>query len=148
MQTECVYTLYVRTGSIIRAGTDSIISVILGDASGKSVWIPNLQDWGLMGPNHDYFERGNTDIFTGLGKCISQPICRLNLTSDGSGDHHGWFCDYVELSSSAPYRSCSQSTFYVNQWLANDVPPYKLSAYVDGCRVKNGGGRSGGNDSE
>ncbi|CAI9092019.1 OLC1v1027151C1 [Oldenlandia corymbosa var. corymbosa] len=132
--TDCVYTLYVQTGGIIKAGTDSQISVTLGDAKGRSVWIPNLQDWGLMGPDHDYYERGNLDIFTGRGPCISSPICRLNLTSDGSGAHHGWYCNYIEVTSTGPHKACSQSIFYVNQWLATDAPPYQLTAILDGCK--------------
>ncbi|XP_049396579.1 PLAT domain-containing protein 3-like [Solanum stenotomum] len=133
---ECVYTLYVRTGSIIKGGTDSKISVTLGDASGKSVWIPDLEKWGLMGPNYDYYERGNVDIFTGRGKCLSTPICRLNVTSDGSGDHHGWFLDYVETTFTGPHMQCNQTIFYVEQWLASDAPPYELSVSLDGCKKK------------
>ncbi|KAI3458319.1 hypothetical protein Pfo_014982 [Paulownia fortunei] len=133
---DCVYTLYVQTGSVIKGGTDSSISITLGDSNGKSVWIPNLKDWGLMGRKHDYFERENLDIFTGRGPCIGTPICRLNVTSDGSGAHHGWFCDFVEVTSTGPHKSCSQSIFYVDQWLASDAPPYQLSAVLDGCHQK------------
>ncbi|KAK4431667.1 PLAT domain-containing protein 1 [Sesamum alatum] len=141
-QGECVYTLYVQTGSIIKAGTDARISIALGDSSGGSVWIPDLKEWGLMGRKHDYFERGNLDMFTGRGPCIGRPICRLNVTSDGSGHHHGWFCDYVEVTSTGPHMGCGQSIFYVDQWLALDAPPYQLSAVIDGCHQKahwNGG---------
>lgn len=134
MQNECVYTLYVQTGSIIKAGTDAGISVTLGDGGGKSVWIPNLRAWGLMGRGHDYFERGNLDIFTGRGQCLRPPICRLNLTSDGAGAHHGWFVDYIEVTFTGPHKPCSQSIFYVDQWLADDAPPYELSAVLDGCK--------------
>lgn len=132
-QRDCVYTLYVKTGSIIKAGTDAQIGVTLGDASGRSVWVPNLKPWGLMGPTHDYFERSNLDIFSGRGPCIGSPICRLNLTSDGAGAHHGWFCDYVEVTSTGPHKHCSQTIFYVDQWLADDAPPFLLTAVVDGC---------------
>ncbi|CAI9762346.1 unnamed protein product [Fraxinus pennsylvanica] len=146
---ECVYTLYVQTGSVVRAGTDSKISVVLGDPKGNSVWIPNLKGWGLMGRSHDYFERGNLDIFTGRGPCMESPVCRLNLTSDGSGTHHGWlnltsdgsgthhgwFCEYVEVTSTGPHRGCSQSIFYVDQWLATDTPPHQLTTVLDGCRL-------------
>lgn len=129
-----MYTLYIQTGGIIGAGTNSRISATLGDSSGRSVWIQNLRDWGLMGPNYDYFERGNLDIFSGRGPCISHPVCRLNLTSDGSGTHHGWFCDFVELTSTGPHKACTQSLFYVDQWLATDAPPYQLTAVLDGCQ--------------
>lgn len=86
-----------------------------------------------MGHSHDYFERGNLDIFTGLGPCVGAPLCRLNLTSDGSGGHHGWYCDFVEVTSTGPHKDCSQSIFYVDQWLATDAPPFELTAVIDGC---------------
>ncbi|KAJ7982544.1 PLAT domain-containing protein [Quillaja saponaria] len=46
---DCVYTLYVKTGSTIKAGTDSKIGLKLGDPSGKSVWIPDLERMGANG---------------------------------------------------------------------------------------------------
>ncbi|OAY48122.1 PLAT domain-containing protein 3 [Manihot esculenta] len=130
---ECVYTVYVKTGSIIKGGTDSKISLALGDPQGQSVWVSDLESWGLMGPSHDYYERGNIDIFSGRGPCIGTPLCRLNLTSDGSGKHHGWYCDYIEVTSTGPHKQCSQTIFYVNQWLATDVAPFQLTAQLDGC---------------
>ncbi|PIN08754.1 hypothetical protein CDL12_18667 [Handroanthus impetiginosus] len=130
---ECVHTLYMQTGSFIKAGKDSTISITLSDSNGKSVWIPNLKDWGLLGRKHNYFERENLDIFTGRGPCIGAPICRLNVTSDGSGHHHGWFCDYIEVTSTGPHKGCRRSMFYLVQWLADDVPPYQLSIVLDGC---------------
>ena len=83
-QEKCVYTLYVKTGSILKGGTDSKISVKLGDSRGQSVEISDLESWGLMKQGHDYFERDNIDIFSGRGVCLESPVCRLNLTSDGS----------------------------------------------------------------
>ncbi|KAK2653478.1 hypothetical protein Ddye_013334 [Dipteronia dyeriana] len=68
---DCVYTFYVKTGSIIRGGN---ISITLGDPSGRLVWVPNLRSWGLMGPNHDYFECGNIDIFGGRGPCVPSQL--------------------------------------------------------------------------
>ncbi|PNX72137.1 lipoxygenase y domain-containing protein 1-like [Trifolium pratense] len=130
---ECVYTIYVKTGSIIKGGTNAKISVQFEDANNQSVRVSNLKSWGAMGDCHDYFERGNVDAFTGLGPCIGTPICRLNLTSDGSGSHHGWYCDYVEIISTAAQKPCSQTIFYVDQWLAKDVAPHNLSVVLDGC---------------
>ncbi|KAK6936286.1 Embryo-specific ATS3 [Dillenia turbinata] len=140
---ECVYTLYVKTGSIIKAGTDAQIGVTLGDASGRSVWVPDLRPWGLMDSKHDYFERGNVDIFSGRGRCIDRQICRLNISSDGSGSHPGWYCDYVEVTSTGPHRRCGQSIFYVDRWLSLDAPPYQLSAILDGCKRYDGPPRHG-----
>ncbi|CAL0329439.1 unnamed protein product [Lupinus luteus] len=130
---ECVYSMYVKTGSIIDGGTDSKISITLADSTGRSVWIPNMIQWGLMGSTHDYFERGNLDAFTGRGPCIASPICRLNLTSDGLGNQPGWYCDSVEVTSTGPHKGCSQTTFYFDRWLALDVPPYRLNAIIDNC---------------
>lgn len=130
---ECVYTMYVRTGSIIKGGTDSKISATFGDGSGREVCISDLEDWGLMERGYDYYERGNLDIFSVRGPCLNGPLCRLNLTSDGSGDHHGWYCEYVEVTTTGPHKPCTQTIFYVRQWLARDAPPYQLTALLDGC---------------
>ncbi|XP_048503154.1 PLAT domain-containing protein 3-like [Beta vulgaris subsp. vulgaris] len=134
MQDECVYTVYVRTGSIIKAGTDSKISLALFDQNGVSLDIPDLKSWGgLQGPNHSYFERGNLDIFSRIGPCISGPVCSMNLASDGSGPHHGWYCNYVEVTTTGPHIPCAQKLFTVEQWLARDAAPYELTALRDNC---------------
>lgn len=133
MQETCVYSLYVKTGSTLKAGTNSKISMSMSEGGGKSVDVMDLESWGLMGADHDYFERGDMDLFSGRGPCVGAPICRLNLTSDGSGEHHGWFCEYVEVTATGPHMPCGQTIFYVNQWLAYDAPPYQLTAIVDGC---------------
>lgn len=131
---ECVYTVYVRTGSIIKGGTDSTISLRLYDVYGEVVDVGDLEAWGgLMPAGHNYFERGNLDIFSGRGRCLAAPICAMNLTSDGSGPHHGWYCNYVEVTSTGPHVPCSQQTFTVEQWLALNTAPYKLTAIRNYC---------------
>ncbi|KAJ8504506.1 hypothetical protein OPV22_005392 [Ensete ventricosum] len=132
---KCVYTIYIRTGSIWKAGTDSMISLALAGADGVGVLIEDLESWGgLMGANYDYYERGNLDIFSGRGPCItSWPPCWMNLTSDGSGSHHGWYCNYVEVTTTGPHIGCSQQLFTVEQWLARDASPYRLYATRDYC---------------
>lgn len=131
---DCVYTVYVRTGSTPKGGTDSVISVTLYTAQGDGVRIRDLEKWGgLMGPGYDYFERGNLDIFSGRGPCLSGPVCSLNLTSDGSGPHHGWYCNYVEVTTTGVHRSCDQAQFEVEQWLALDTSPYELTAIRNYC---------------
>ncbi|XP_019182669.1 PREDICTED: PLAT domain-containing protein 3-like [Ipomoea nil] len=131
---DCVYTAYIRTGSVWKGGTDSIISLALYNADGYGVRINNLEEWGgLMGDGYDYFERGNLDIFTGRGPCLSSPVCAMNLTSDGSGPHHGWYCNYVEVTVTGVHDSCNQQLFTVEQWIATDAYPYELTAIVDHC---------------
>jgi len=131
---DCVYTVYVRTGSIIKGGTDSIIGLKLYDALGDGLYITNLEAWGgLMGPGHNYFERGNLDIFSGKGPCLDRPVCAVNLTSDGSGAHHGWYVNYVEVTTVGVHAPCSQLQFTVEQWLATDTSPYRLWAAENNC---------------
>lgn len=131
---DCVYTVYVRTGSIIKGGTDSTISLQIYDVYGEKVDITDLEAWGgLMEPGHDYYERGNLDIFSGRGQCLSAPMCAVNLTSDGSGRGHGWYCNYVEVTATGPHSGCSQQQFTVEQWLALDTAPYELTAIRNYC---------------
>ncbi|GLJ15077.1 hypothetical protein SUGI_0246460 [Cryptomeria japonica] len=130
----CVYTVYVRTGSIWKGGTDSNISLALIDYLGEEIYTSNLESWGgLMGPGYNYFERGNLDIFSGRGPCLSAPVCKMILSSDGTGPHHGWYCNYVEITSTGPHIPCNQQLFTVEQWLATDVNPYELTAERDLC---------------
>ncbi|KAL7143994.1 hypothetical protein ABFS83_08G228600 [Erythranthe nasuta] len=130
---ECIYNVYVQTGSIKRAGTHSTISLTLVGESGAHIVVPNLEDWGIMGPGYNYFETGYLDMFAGKGPCLDGPVCGLNLTSDGSGPYHGWYCDYVEVSVVGAQKPCSQQHFTVEQWLATDTEPYKLTADRNVC---------------
>lgn len=134
---DCVYTVYVKTGSIIKGGTDSIITLTLYDTNGVGVRIRNLEAWGgLMGKDYNYFERGNLDIFSGRGPCLTAPVCAMNLTSDGSGSHHGWYCKYVKVTTTGVRESCAQQLFTVEQWLATDTSPYELTAIRNNCVKK------------
>lgn len=131
---DCVYTVYIRTGSIIKAGTDSVIGLKLYDSYGDYIYIKNLERWGgLMGPGYNYFERGNLDIFSGRGPCLDGPVCAVNITSDGSGPHHGWYCNYVEVTTTGAHKPCAQKLFTVEQWVALDTWPYQLWAVTDSC---------------
>ncbi|XP_062225813.1 PLAT domain-containing protein 1-like [Phragmites australis] len=136
-ENQCVYTVYVRTGSIWKGGTDSTIGVTLRGADGTGIRIRDLARWGgLMGAGHNYYERGNLDIFSGRGPCMRQEPCWANLTSDGAGAHHGWYCNYVEVTATGPHLGCAQQLFTVEQWLATDAPPYRLYKVVDNCGAK------------
>lgn len=101
-----------------------------------------------MGPDYNYFERGNLDIFSGRGPCLNGPICRMNLTSDGTGPHHGWYCNYVEVTSTGVHRLCNQQLFTVEQWLATDAAPYELTAIIDNCKNRRNKAVIGGGDGD
>ncbi|KAK8484580.1 hypothetical protein V6N13_043826 [Hibiscus sabdariffa] len=131
---DCVYSIYIRTGTIIKGGTDSVISITLYDATGQYVNISNVEAWGgLMGAGYNYFERGNLDIFSGRGRCLTAPVCAMNLTSDGSGPFHGWYCNYVEVTVTGVHTPCTQQLFTVEQWLALDTAPFDLTVIRNYC---------------
>ncbi|KAJ7543639.1 hypothetical protein O6H91_09G046100 [Diphasiastrum complanatum] len=131
---HCVYTIYIKTGSIIKGGTDSIISIKLFDAAQNSLTIKNLVGWGgIMPKGYEYYQRGNLDVFSGLGYCLTTPVCKITLSSDGTGPHHGWYVRDVEVASIGPKVSCSQRVFKVEQWLATDASPYVLNTTRDNC---------------
>jgi len=138
-ENNCVYTIYVRTGSIWRGGTESTISVEFYDTKYNSIFISNLTLWGgnLFAPDHQYFERGALDIFSGLGDCLENPICGLNLTSNGEGDGHGWYVNYVEVTFTGAHLNCSQHLFTVERWLASDTYPFSLVYDADECSDAN-----------
>ncbi|MCK1975375.1 hypothetical protein LNK20_22080, partial [Bacillus safensis] len=64
-----------------------------------------------MGPGYDYFERGNLDIFSGRGYYLGSPVCAMNLTSDGTGSGHGWYVNYVEVTTTGAHINCGQQNF-------------------------------------
>ncbi|KAJ7538680.1 hypothetical protein O6H91_11G058900 [Diphasiastrum complanatum] len=133
-QASCVYTVYVRTGSIAKGGTDSNIGVKFYDSLENSILIDKLIEWGsLMPKGHDHYERGNLDIFSGKGDCLTTSICKMTVFSDGSGPHAGWYNNYIEVTSTGPHIECAQHLFTVEQWIASDAPPYSLRATRDDC---------------
>lgn len=117
-QEKCVYTVYVKTGDFEKAGTDSNIKLTLSDSYGESVSIGNLRDWGLMGRGHNYFERGNLDIFSGRSRCLSSSICKLSVESDGKGVFPDWFVEMIEVTYTGYRKQCSQAAFYLGIWLS------------------------------
>ncbi|KAH7433341.1 hypothetical protein KP509_07G064500 [Ceratopteris richardii] len=133
--TDCVYTFFIKTGTRISAGTNAVINVTLLDSSGDSVTISDIESWGgLMGDDYNYFERGNIDIFSGTATCTSTgTICALNLTSDGSGSHPGWYVNYVDATITGAGLGCTNVDFDISQWVADDAYPYELYAFRDYC---------------
>ncbi|XP_060184817.1 PLAT domain-containing protein 3-like [Lycium barbarum] len=135
---DCVYTIYVRTSKKFFGGTDSTITLTLFDADGYGIRINNIVAWGgLMGSDHDYFKRGNLDIFSGRGPCLTGPVCKMNLTSDGTGHSHKWYCNYVEVTVTGIHTKCNQQNFEVEQWMATDKSPYQLTYISDLCNKTN-----------
>lgn len=62
------------------------------------------------------------------------PICKLNLTSDGSGAHHGWYCNYVKVITMGAHIPCAQQFFFiVEQWVATDASLMSFTVSRDVC---------------
>ncbi|KAK8673044.1 hypothetical protein V6N13_111400 [Hibiscus sabdariffa] len=57
----------------------------------------------------------------------------MNLTSDGSGPFHGWYCNYVEVTATGVHTRCTQQLFTVEQWLALDTAPVELTVIKNYC---------------
>ncbi|KAG8082142.1 hypothetical protein GUJ93_ZPchr0014g46955 [Zizania palustris] len=113
-------------------------------ADGSGFTVPDLVRWGgLMGAGHDYYERGNVDVFSGRAPCLPSPPCRMNLTSDGSGAHHGWYCKSVEVTATGPHVGCAKAAFGVEQWLSTDALPYQLYADRSVCAKRRPDGELG-----
>ncbi|XP_073133286.1 PLAT domain-containing protein 1-like [Henckelia pumila] len=113
----CIYSLNIRTGSVPNAGTHSKVSATLSDANGESMVVPNLEQWGPMDQVDGYFEKGKMDFFTGQGPCTRSPICRISVSSDGSGPSPGWFCDGIDVSTGRPDGVITRKSFAINQWV-------------------------------
>ncbi|KAL1536713.1 PLAT domain-containing protein 3-like [Salvia divinorum] len=111
---DCIYTIYVQTADIPSAGTSANVSIFVGDDYKDELSISNLKDWGLMGSTHNYFRVGETDLFSLKGPCLRGPICSLIIVLSG---YDNWFCDFIEITSVALGKSCSQKHFVVNKWL-------------------------------
>ncbi|CAL5023742.1 unnamed protein product [Urochloa decumbens] len=129
----CGYEIIVRTGDVGYAGTDATISLTLDGRYGSRLSIKDLASWGKNGPGYDYFERGNTDKFSGTGDCMHPVPCRMQLESDDHGNYSGWYVDYVKVTEIMPDSTQVGHMFKVNQWLAIDESPYHLYAIRDYC---------------
>ncbi|XP_026437977.1 PLAT domain-containing protein 3-like [Papaver somniferum] len=134
---DCVYIVYTKTGTKLGAGTDSGISLALYDSYGDYIIIQNLKKWGgIMGQKHNYFENGDLDVFSNLGGCLKGPVCKMTLTSDGKGSGSDWYVEDLQVTTTGPQIPCAQKVFTIEQWLALDTSPYKLSVTKNLCNNK------------
>lgn len=139
---ECVYSLFVRTGDRPKAGTDAKINITLADSRGQSFVIHDLEKWGLMKPGHRYLEIGNTDFFSVKGKCLTAPVCKIILRSDGTGVSPGWFVQYIKVTQNEPHVPCTDTFFPISKWLGLELKgdirhaPLELVVVVDPCKKK------------
>ncbi|XP_050204909.1 PLAT domain-containing protein 2-like [Mercurialis annua] len=132
----CVYSIAIKTGDKRHAGTDSTIGLQLWNGRDSPMNFPNIKDYGIARPGHDYFEQGNLDRFVYSGRCFSSPVCFIKLTSDNGGNKPGWYAGHVELITTGGSSGYQSKFFSVNQWLATSEPPYQLSVSRDLCQLR------------
>ncbi|XP_066351335.1 PLAT domain-containing protein 3-like [Miscanthus floridulus] len=131
---QCLYGLVVKTAAVEGAGTDARISLKLSSADGRSVLeVGDLESWGWLGADYDYFEPGDLDIFGRRHECLATMPCRMLLVSDGSSDKPDWRPNMVEIIQITSDLSVTVRKFFLHQCLAADRPPYQLFAYQDLC---------------
>ncbi|TVU13669.1 hypothetical protein EJB05_37089, partial [Eragrostis curvula] len=134
---QCRYEVVVQTGDRTNAGTDARVSLQVSSANnGSQLFVPNLESWGEMYADHDYFEKGNLDRFGGNGPCMPYQPLDMVITSDGSGNKPSWYVDYVQVTQLGVGGAPSvMHKWSVNQWLATDMAPHLLNATRNGCGV-------------
>lgn len=64
-----MHKVAVKTGNTVDAGTDAKISQILYNEKHESVSVKNLESWRIMREGHNYFEKDNLVVFTGVANC-------------------------------------------------------------------------------
>ena len=107
---RCDYTLEIRTGTINRAGTDSVVTIELHDR-GSDYWDGVIN---AIGPK---LEIGSLDHVVFRNKHCVDP-CEITVSIDGSGEGPDWYCDYVEVRVS---RDISRTVlFKIYQWITKD----------------------------
>ncbi|KAI3797192.1 hypothetical protein L1987_32446 [Smallanthus sonchifolius] len=109
-----------------------------GDDDLQSSWLPNSTvSSSISSPSSSSRPSSDpsvsSDHLFGRGPCLSGTPCEMNITSDGTGSHHGWYCNYIEVTTTGAHIPCAQQTFTVEQWLATDASPYELTAIRDYC---------------
>ncbi|XP_028759073.1 PLAT domain-containing protein 1-like [Neltuma alba] len=122
MAISCV--VRVKTGDVQDASTDSTISLKVNTSSGNGFSVDNLEDWGIMEPDHNYFDQGKLYVFSGTGPCLD--LCAITVVSDGRGTYPGWYSDYVEINVVGCYKS-TKVAFPENRWL-DQTAGYNLYA--------------------
>ncbi|KAL3879853.1 hypothetical protein ACJMK2_032132 [Sinanodonta woodiana] len=117
------YTVYVKTGDVIHAGTDANVKIILHGADGnKSTEIL------LDNVFKDDFERGNIDVFKLKNLSHLNDIQRIEFWRDTSGFGSNWFVDYIEIEN---MKTRERFMFPVFRWIKPHV--HYVIREMDNC---------------
>lgn len=103
------FVIYVRTGDVKNAGTDSSITITLRDEHGNSTG-PQPLDVLLR----DDFERGKTDLFTLNGLPRLQALNEIEISLEAKGLCSDWFVEKIIVEDK--YRN---QTYYFpcHRWI-------------------------------
>lgn len=111
------YSLHVKTGDKLGAGTDANVTVTLYGANGTS------QDY-VLNPmiHHNAFERNTLDSVTIHMKSIGA-INKIRIRHDNSGIGPGWFLSYVDIDGPGGHKRAT-----LNNWLEDNHRDVTLPA--------------------
>lgn len=118
----------VTTGDRANAGTDDRISMKLSGRTGPTGTIASLKAFS-QDPGRDLFERGNTDRFKVTLPRLIDPICKILVTSSGTGNKPNWYLEKVVVRGPG-----GVTTVKIEQWLSVTEPPRQLTAIRNWCR--------------
>ncbi|KAJ8445897.1 hypothetical protein Cgig2_000209 [Carnegiea gigantea] len=115
----CTYIVEVQTGDRNWAGTSATVDLRLCyNQTACFVYIPDLTDFGLAGPSHKYFQRGNLDFFRILTKKNCHDVCKITIGHDNAGTSPDWYLDYVKVEAYDGSVPKFENLFVVYQWIA------------------------------
>ena len=115
------YTVEVKTGDLLRAGTSAHVYIQLIGKNGPS---PEIN---LDNPGHDDFERYHLDTFTISVEDVGW-IDKIRIRHDNQNKRPGWYLDYIIVTDQTTGLSW-RADYY--RWLATTVGDKKIDVTAD-----------------
>lgn len=112
------FKVFVKTGSVIGAGTDANVYLVIKGAQATSPKIP--LEYSLTSRNK--FENGSLDVFTVAASNLGK-LCSILIGHDGKGIGSGWFLESIEMEDLITYE---HFYFKCNQWIDEGKGDKKL----------------------
>ncbi len=119
------YTIKVKTGNVVSAGTDADVFIKLYGTKGETAFIQ-------LDNTSDNFESNDNDSFNILYEDIGN-ITKIKVKHDNRGNNAGWFLEKIIIT-----KNNSIYNFTAQQWLSHssrNVEP-SITIKEDSTRVK------------
>ncbi|XP_059165248.1 lipoxygenase homology domain-containing protein 1-like [Physella acuta] len=102
------YTITIRTGDIMGAGTDAAVYITLRGTRGSIKYIPPF--------SFGSFEQGSTDTFSTIAENVGQ-LQSFTIGHENNGWRPAWFLDDVRLTQHV--TPSVEYYFKFNSWISN-----------------------------